>query len=302
MKTEPECRIRRLLSEFTTYRIGGSAEKLYIPKNTAELAEIFSNTVRSGEEYHIIGGGSNLLISDRGLSGTVILMTECCTHLKADGLKIRCGASVELSELVRFTVRRGIAGLERLMGIPGTVGGALKMNAGAFGSEISRYLISVSYMDSGGKTRKMSAEEVSFSYRAAPGLESKLIIGADFEFERFNPVGSARIAAEILRLRRAKQPLEYPSAGSVFKEHHSGPAGKFIDEAGLKGLRIGRAEVSTKHANFIINLGGARAIEVLALIRRVQRVVQDKFGIELELEQKILGFTPEELQNPEKFL
>lgn len=302
MRAELEIYRGRSLSDFTTYRIGGSAEKLIIPRTLEQLKEAVVSLKKSGEAGFIIGGGSNLLISDRGLAGSVILMAHCCREIESEGLRVRCGAGAMLGDLVRHTIERGIMGAAALSGIPGTLGGALRMNAGAYGSEICDFVKSISVLSEDGEIEVLSPQEAGFSYRSASGLEDKLIIAAEFRFDRMDRTEAARIAEETLRQRASKHPLEHPSAGSVFKKHPAGPAGKFIEEAGLKGMRVGGAEVSVKHANFIVNLGGARAIEVLTLIRRIQRMVKDKFGIELELEQKLVGFTLEELEEPERFL
>lgn len=302
MKPASAYQAHRALSDFTTYKIGGPAKKLFTPKNINELTEIICSLKESGEDFFILGGGSNLLISDSGIDIPVLLMTECCIVLENNGLEISCGASVKLWDLVKFAIDKGVSGLEELIGIPGTLGGALRMNAGAYRNEISKYLVSVQVMDTDGKIETIKSEEIGFAYRSAPGLNSKLIIGAEFRFLKYDRDKAITTADEIWALRQSKHPLEYPSAGSVFKKHERGPAGKFIEEAGLKGLKIGNAEISTKHANFIVNKGGARAIEVLALMHKAQRIVEEKFGISLELEQKLIGFTEDELNNPEKYL
>lgn len=297
-----KCFTDRNLSDFTTYRVGGPAKRLYIPDNREELAGLIRELKKSDAEYFVMGGGSNLLFSDRGFVGSVVVMTACCLELEIAGAQVRCGAGVKLSTLVRETVKCGLSGLHRLCGIPGTVGGALRMNAGAYGGEISDFLQTVEVLAENGEIIELSSEDIRFNYRSAPGLADKIILGAQFELERERWVGPAKIAAAISQHRAKKQPLEYPSAGSVFKRTDSGPAGKFIEAAGLKGERIGNAGISTKHANFIVNLGDARAIEILALIRRAQKTVFDRFGVKLELEQRLVGFSPEELVNPEKFL
>ncbi len=302
MKTETEIQLNRSLSEFTTYRIGGPADKFVIPRSLEELRQTLAAVNESGESKFILGGGSNLLISDRGIRGVVILMTGCCREIEAERLNVYSGAGASLSELVDFTLQRGIGGIERLAGIPGTLGGALRMNAGAYGAEISDYLLRVITLEDDGAVKTVSRAEADFAYRRAPGLEDALIVGAEFEFKLVDKTGVAETAAEILQLRASKHPLEFPSAGSVFKKHFQGPAGKFIEEADLKGMRIGGAEVSTKHANFIVNRRAARAIEVLTLIRKIQRIVWEKFSVKLELEQKLVGFTEEELNQPERFL
>ena len=302
MKTEPECYTERQLSEFTTYRIGGLAKKLYIPRNVEQLERIYKRILDSGEELLLIGGGSNLLISDRGFSGSVIVMRECCGRINSYGSKFNCGAGVKLETFIVNVIRSGFAGVERLAGIPGALGGALTMNAGAYLSEITDFLTSVNVLDERGNRKNLSKNEIRFAYRCAPGLYGKLILGAEFDFSQCDRVGPAKMACEILQLRRSKHPWQYPSAGSVFKHHPYGAAGRLIDQFGLKGKRIGDAKISTKHANFIINLGNARAIEVLALIRLIQRKIEQEYDIELDLEQKLVGFTEAELADPDKFL
>ena len=302
MKTEPEFHTYIPLSEFTTYRIGGPADKLYIPYNVEQLERTYKRILDSGEELLIIGGGSNLLISDRGFPGSVIVMRECCSRISSYGSKFKCGSGVKLESFIANVIRNGCAGIERLTGIPGALGGALTMNAGAYNSEISDFITSVNVLDEWGNRKNLSKNEIRFAYRSAPGLHGKLILGAEFDFSQRDRVGPAKMACEILQLRRSKHPWQYPSAGSVFKRHPYGPAGKLIDRFGLKGKRIGDAKISTKHANFIINLGKARAIEVLALIRLIQRRMEDEYDIELDLEQKLVGFTEAELADPEKFL
>jgi UDP-N-acetylmuramate dehydrogenase len=302
MKNEAEYLSESPLKEFTTYRIGGPAEKLFIPQNFEQLQSILRRLIERKEKFYLIGGGSNLLIADQGLRGLVILMTECCKELKRSDFNIKCGASVLLQDLIGFAISEGFTGLERLAGIPGTLGGALAMNAGAYNAEISNHIISIEIFNEYGQKQVISKEEARFGYRRAPGLEGKLILGAEFEFTQRDPVGTAKTAQQILSLRRSKHPWQYPSAGSVFKRHPVGPAGKLIDQAGLKGMQIGGAQISQKHANFIINLGNARAIEVLALIRYIQRKLKDDLNIELELEQKLWGFTEEQLKNPDRFL
>ncbi len=292
----------RRLSEFTSYRVGGPAKRILVPRHKEELVSIIRLLKDEAEDYYIIGGGSNLLVSDRGFDGAVILMTECCLDLQIEDGEVHCGSGIELLTLISAAINSGLGGLERLAGIPGTVGGALMMNAGAYGSEISDRLKRVEILDENGKFMALDKDKIGFSYRNAPGLENKFILSAEFELQPGEWVGPAKMAVEIMRMRAAKQPLEYPSAGSVFKRNSAGPAGMFIEWAGLKGMRLGGAQISEKHANFIINRGGAKALEILTLMKRMQKMVYEKYGIELELEQRLIGFTPEELENPEAFL
>lgn len=302
MKNEIETYLNHPLREYTTYRIGGPAKKLCIPKSVSELERIYKSVLEGGEAFFILGGGSNVLISDRGFDGTVILMSKCCNKISSYGSQFSCGAGVKLKSFIENVIKSGYSGLERLFGIPGTLGGALTMNAGAYRSEISDWLDNVNVMDEWGNYRRIPKEEIRFAYRSAPGLHGKLILSGEFCFPNEDRVGTAKLAGKIALLRQSKHPWQYPSAGSVFKKSPFGPAGKLIDQLGLKGMRIGEAKISTKHGNFIINLGKARAIEVLALIKRIQNRVLEEYEIELDLEQKLIGFTPAEIEDPERFL
>jgi len=290
------------LAEYTTYKIGGPAQHLYIPQSFDELKNAALHLKESRQHYHIIGGGSNLLIADRGLEQPVILMAECCRDLVQMENILESGAGTKLADLVEYSIEHSLAGLQALSGIPGTVGGAVIMNAGAYGSEISHCLSEVIVIDEMGAVKEIPHPEVRFAYRSSPGLTGKLILRARFRLRKGKKAELKQKAQEIIGLRKAKQPYDLPSAGSVFKKHPLGPAGLLIEQAGLKAFRIGDAQISPKHANFIVNLGKARAIEVLALIRHIQKVIIQKFAVELELEQRLLGFKQEELLNPEKFL
>jgi len=290
------------LKDFTSYKIGGPAERLYIPQTKYELAKIVEDIRKGKKSPSIIGGGTNVLISDNGLEGSVILTTECCKFIEKSGDVIICGSSVLLSDLISFTIDNGLGGLENLAGIPGTVGGAIMMNAGAYGSEISNYLSKVTLINEYGKITELAKEEIRFAYRTAPGLIGKTVISGYFRFDPADKGENEKKVNEIIAVRKSKQPWDQPSAGSVFKRHPLGAAGYLIEGAGLKGFRIGDAQISEKHANFIVNRGNARAIEVLALIRKTQEIVFSKHYAELELEQRLLGFTENELENPDKHL
>ncbi len=290
------------LADLTTYKIGGSADTLYIPENFDELLKTIQYLVNSNEHFHIIGGGSNLLISDNGIKNPVVLMTKCCNQIDVMDYVFECGCSVPLQKFVDIAIDHGFVGVDKLAGIPGTLGGALLMNAGAYGQEISDFLTIVTILDEYGKIKELTKSQIRFAYRCAPGLARKVILRGRFEFHKKKPDELKKSAQEIIKLRKSKHPMEYPSAGSVFKKHPLGPAGKLIDQAGLKGLRIGDAQVSEKHANFIVNLGKARAIEVLALIRKIQKITFELYGAELELEQRLIGFNKKELNDPQSFL
>lgn len=273
----------------TTYRIGGAARYFVCPKDLEDLICLNRLIQAHDVPRFILGGGANILVSDAGFDGVVIHLKNF-NRLEFDGSKVAAGAGLVLDQLVVACLKRGLAGLERLSGIPGTLGGALRMNAGAFDAEISDHLETVECMDFDGNHRHLSKPEVHFSYRQAPVIRDTYILGATFNF----PPGMAESLflerENILARRFERQPWQYPSAGSVFKRPPGHYTGKLIEDLGLKGKTVGRAQISPKHAGIIINLGGARAADVLSLIRLAQNLVQQQFQVDLELEQELIGF------------
>ncbi len=283
------------LKDRTTYRIGGAAKYFVCPKDCEDLKRLNDLIREHAIPRFVLGGGANILVSDAGFAGVVIQMKNF-DRLEFDGSRVAAGAGLVLDRFVIACLRRGLAGLERLSGIPGTLGGALRMNAGAFDAEISDHLQSVECLDFDGNHRMLSKPEVQFAYRQAPTIRDTYILGATFNF----PPGIAEslflTREEILARRFEKQPWQYASAGSVFKRPPGHYTGKLIEDLGLKGKTIGRAQISPKHAGIIINLGGAQAADVLRLIRLAKGQVKQHFQVELELEQELIGFEdlPEE--------
>ena len=277
------------LKNRTTYRIGGSARLLVCPKDFEDLHRLNQLIQQSGVPRFILGGGANVLVSDAGFDGIVVHLKHF-DRLEFQGSTVAAGAGLILDAFVSKCLKRGLAGLERLSGIPGTLGGALRMNAGAFDAEISDHLLEVECMDFEGNHRFLAKSEVGFSYRQAPVIRDTYILGATFNF----PAGTAEklfiVREGILSRRYEKQPWQYPTAGSVFKRPPGHYTGKLIEDLGLKGARIGRAQISPKHAGIIINLGGAKAADVLGLIRLAQTEVLQNYGVKLELEQELIGF------------
>ena len=277
------------LEKRTTYRIGGPAEFLVCPKDIEDLGQLNDFIQRRRLAKFILGGGANVLVSDQGLSGIVVHLKNF-ERLIFEGSRVVAGAGLILDRFVVACLRRGLAGLERLSGIPGTLGGALRMNAGAFDAEISDHLVTVELMDYEGNYQALEKGKVSFGYRRAPVIKDTYILGATFDFPDGSSEELFKIREEILARRYERQPWQYPSAGSVFKRPPGHYAGKLIEDAGLKGRIFGRAQISSKHAGIIINLGGAKASDVTELIRLAKREVRNKFGVELELEQELVGF------------
>jgi UDP-N-acetylmuramate dehydrogenase len=285
------------LKPFTSYRIGGPAKYYSAPSVLEDLLELLQWAKHESLPIFVLGGGTNVLVSDRGFPGLVIHLRNFLTNLSdiQAGGRWTVGAGTALTPWVRRTVYEGFQGVEDLIGIPGTIGGALRMNAGAFTGEISRPLLNVEVLDAHLRLNTLEKREVRFSYRRAPELEDKIILKARFILERGDAKRLKLRLREVLRLRREKQPLESPSCGSVFKRPEGDYAGRLIEEAGLKGITCGGAQVSPKHANFIVNLGYASAADVLKLIKHIKKKVKEVFGIELQREIVLVGFREEEL-------
>ena len=277
------------LQKYTTWRVGGPADILYCPKNPQECAEVLQLAWKFQVPVTILGVGSNVLIADQGLRGLVII-TEGFRDIGWHEDQVTAGSGVLLAHLSRLVADKGLAGLEFAAGIPGTLGGAVVMNAGAYGFSMDQLIMSVNTLDMEGKTREYSKEELALDYRDSIFKRKKELI---FEVKLALQLGNiAEIKEQMnkyLYARREKQPLELPNAGSVFKNTGQG-AGRLIESIGAKGWRIGDAQISKKHANFIVNLGQANATEIRNLIREVQKAVKEKCGVELETEVVFLGF------------
>jgi UDP-N-acetylmuramate dehydrogenase len=277
------------LDKRTTYRIGGPAKLLVCPRDIEDLQRLNGLIKEHAVPTFVLGGGANVLVSDEGFAGVIVQLNHF-DELRFEGSRVRAGAGLILDEFIVPCLKRGLAGLERLSGIPGTLGGALRMNAGAFDAEISDHLLRTEILDYESRFRILKKGQVGFQYRRAPMIKDSYILGASFDFPCGDKEELFVIRQEILAKRREKQPWQYPSAGSVFKRPPGYYAGKLIEDAGLKGKILGRAQISSKHAGIIVNLGGARASEVLGLIHMAEEEVRKKFSIELELEQELVGF------------
>ena len=276
------------LSLYTTYRVGGAAEILALPENEEQIYRLIDFVLQYDLPFRILGLGSNILVSDLGLNG----VTCCLKHFKGieiSGNTVTAKAGTALDEVVRASIKKGLGGLENLSGIPGSVGGAVFMNAGAFKAETFDKLVSFKILNADGEIKELKKEDVKYEYRKVWGLENCIILSAAWALEKSDKVVLTARRAEILHNRSAKQPLEYPSAGSVFKRPVGAYASKLIDDCGLRGLTVGGAQVSTKHAGFIINYENATAQNIYDLIKQVQTIVKEKTGFTLEPEQIIWG-------------
>ena len=276
------------LSKHTSFRVGGPAELLACPRSEEELAALLRQCARMEVRPRVLGGGTNILAPDGGVPGVVISTRGLDSlELSEDG-SISAGAGVPLARLAVFAQKNGLTGLEFAHGIPGTVGGGMYMNAGAYGGELSQVAVSARFLTAEGELRTLVGEEMGLGYRrsAFMGLPG-VIVSARFRLEAGDPETIQARMRELMERRRASQPLELPSAGSTFKRPVGGYAAALIQEAGLKGFRVGDAAVSEKHAGFVVNLGHASSADVLTLIARVRETVKASSGIELEPEVRI---------------
>lgn len=283
------------MKKHTSYGIGGPAEAYIIPKSFEDLSNILKYAKKYFLPVHFIGSGSNLLVSDKGIEGIVISTRNTFKKIVFEENKIFVESGVMLGKMVKESTNRNLTGLENLIGVPGTLGGALVMNAGAFGGEISKYLLKVDVMNMNGKIVEYNVDQIDFSYRHSTFKRNEIILSATFELlEEDSQIikKKKQIASDG---RKTNQPLKYRSAGSVFKNHIDHAAGYLIDQAGLKGEKIGDAQISDHHANFFINHGNASAKDITQLIKLAQKRVFEKFHIKLELEVKTIGINDKEL-------
>lgn len=277
------------MKEHTSFKIGGPAEIFLEITSIPELLKVTDFCKKEGVGFFVLGNGSNLLAADEGVEGVIIHLSGKLAGARIEGDVIRAGAGLSLAALAAFTVEEELTGLEFAAGIPGSVGGAIYMNAGAYGGEMKDVVEGV-YMIVDGELKHFSAKEMDFSYRHSivPGLKDAIVVTADFKLK---PGKKEEIQAKINELnakRSEKQPLDYPSAGSTFKRPETGYASQLIEETGLKGTRIGGAEVSKKHSGFIINVDNATAEDVKELIAYVQKEVHEKKGVKLYPEVKMI--------------
>jgi len=284
------------MSRHTSYGIGGPVSAYITPKDRNDLANILKFAYEHSIETHFIGSGSNLLVADSGIDGIVLTPAKALTHLEFTGRHVVAESGVMLGRLVKECVKRNLTGIESLIGVPGTLGGALVMNAGAFGGEISNYLKSVEIMNMSGTVKIFSPDDIDFSYRFSTIKPDEFVLQARFELKEEDPEIIQEKRNKASKGRKTHQPLRFRSAGSVFKNPEENAAGYLIDQAGLKGTKIGDAEISPHHANFFVNHGKAKASDITELIRIARKSVFEKFGIKLELEVKTIGFDSTELE------
>ena len=276
------------MSRHTTFRIGGPARYYVRPKTREQLARTAMLCRRENVSWYVVGHGSNLLAGDEGYDG-VILSTEGLTQCQVEGEEMRAEAGLLLSRAAKEAARMSLGGFEFAAGIPGTVGGAVVMNVGAYGSELKDVLTWVRVLDTEGKILTLEAGELELGYRTSRiPSEGYVVLEAGFKLAAGDREAILGRMEELAAKRREKQPLDYPSAGSTFKRPAGHFAGKLIEDAGLRGFRVGGAQVSEKHCGFVINRKDATAADVMELCREVKRRVREQSGVELELEVKLL--------------
>ena len=287
---EENIKVDEPMKKHISFKVGGPADFLLKPKTEEELSEIIKFVKKENIPYLIIGNGSNLLVKDGGIRGIVVELSDNFNSFEIEGniVKAQCGAL--LSILGRNALKNSLTGFEFASGIPGTLGGALAMNAGAYGGEMKNIVKTVRLMDTDGNIIELSNEEMEFAYRQSIlSRKEYIVLSAVIELEPGNYDEIKEIMADYTNRRITKQPLNFPSAGSTFKRPEGHFAGKLIEDSGLRGLTLRGAQVSDKHCGFVVNLGGAKAKDILDLIYIVKSTVNSKFGIMLEEEVKILG-------------
>ncbi|HOB20365.1 MAG TPA: UDP-N-acetylmuramate dehydrogenase [Candidatus Atribacteria bacterium] len=283
-------KINESMKNHTSFKIGGPADILLVPSETSQIISAVEISKRHSVPYMVMGNGSNLLVRDGGIRGVVIKLADKFSRVEMVDNTVKAQAGILLAVLTNRAVRAGLAGLEFASGIPGTVGGAVVMNAGAYGGEMKDVVQKVTVLDESGTVISLDKEEMAFGYRTSIIQNSpKIVLEVDLLLEYGDYEESRATIAELARRRREKQPLEYPSAGSAFKRPVGYYAGKLIEDSGLKGMRVGDAQISEKHSGFIINLGHASAGDVIELIERVKQRVKERFGVDLQPELKIVG-------------
>ncbi|MGI6037833.1 MAG: UDP-N-acetylmuramate dehydrogenase [Limnochordia bacterium] len=278
------------MTNHTSFRIGGPADLLVLPQTAEQIIKIIDFCRRNGIPHLVIGNGSNLLVRDGGIRGIVIKIAANFSQIQVQDRRIKAQAGASLNSIAFLACRKGLTGLEFAAGIPGTIGGAVYMNAGAYNGEMKDVLVQATILTTAGRVETWSEEELGLAYRHSNvSAQRGIVLDVLLELQKKDPESIRTEIRRLLALRKAKQPLDWPSAGSTFKRPPDNYAGALIEKAGLKGARIGDAQVSNRHAGFIINKGHATAQDVIQLIKHIQKTVYDKFGVQLEPEVRIVG-------------
>ena len=277
------------LAAHCTFKIGGPADVFALPETEEQLCRVIALCKACGVKYYLLGNGSNILFADEGYNGAVLDISSMQDTVEVHGIQLTAGAGVRLSALCKTALEHGLAGLEFAYGIPGTVGGAVYMNAGAYGGEMKDVLTTVQYLTAEGEVKETAAAELDLRYRHSIFEENgSCILSAQFALTPGEPEAIRAKMDELMAKRLDKQPLDKPSAGSTFKRPVGAFAAALIDQCGLRGYRHGGAAVSEKHCGFVVNLGGATCADVLALCEEVRAIVKEKTGYDLEKEIRVV--------------
>jgi UDP-N-acetylmuramate dehydrogenase len=281
------------MKRYTSMKVGGQAAYLAYPSDEADLAATLQFVKDRSMGSRFLGNGTNVIVSDSGLNAALIRITRM-KHIRyaktKDGAMVDVSGGVSLRALIKDLAEKGLSGLEKLYWIPGTVGGGVKMNAGSFGQSISDSLEEISIIDENGSLSRIGKERFRFGYRASPVHPTDCVVSARFSLKKRDRKEIVQDMDYVYNERKKRHPMEYPSAGSIFRGVNNEPAWKFIEKAGLKGYSIGGARVSEKHANFIVNLGWAKAQDIQDLIGKIKKEVYEKLGVTLVEEVELWGF------------
>lgn len=293
---EPYVKEKEPMSRYTTFHVGGCAEFLVLPETIEQIKEIIQLAKKEEVPYLLLGNGSNMLVSDQGVSGIVIRFQRF-QKMEVNGEEVTAQAGVSLALLGKTACKHSLTGLEFAAGIPGTLGGAIRMNAGAYGGEMKDVVTEVTVLTEDGVVVELPAEQLGFAYRKSVVEEKNyVVLEVKMKLQQGNEDEIRNYMDQLSKQRREKQPLEYASAGSTFKRPEGHFAGKLIQDAGLRGFAIGDAMVSEKHCGFVINRKNATAKEIVDVMKYVQKEVKDKFDVLLEPEVRFIGFSKDEIQ------
>ena len=288
--TEEQVKIEEPMKNHTTFRVGGPAAYFVMPRTAEEVAKVTELCAQENVPYYIVGNGSNLLVSDKGYDGVIIQIYKQMSQVEVKGREIYAQAGALLSMVAKRALDTELAGFEFAAGIPGTLGGACVMNAGAYGGEMKDVLKSVTVLDKDGNVKKLAKDELELGYRTSViAKKGYIVLDAVIELKEGKAEEIKALMDDLKERRITKQPLEYPSAGSTFKRPEGYFAGKLIEDAGLRGFQVGGAQVSEKHCGFVINRNHATAADIMELMRQVQIRVKENSGVDLEPEVKRLG-------------
>jgi UDP-N-acetylmuramate dehydrogenase len=278
------------MKRHTSFRIGGQADLMLLPSETAQIQKALSVLHENHVPVMVMGNGSNLLVRDKGIRGVVIKIADRFSRAEAKDETIHAQAGILLSALSRLALKASLAGLEFASGIPGTLGGAVVMNAGAYGGEMKDVIQRVSVLEEDGSVNVLDQDQLAFGYRTSAVQDtSRIVLDTFMVLKKGDYEESRALILDLTKRRHEKQPLSYPSAGSTFRRPVGYYAGKLIQDAGLKGMRVGDAQVSELHSGFIINLGNATACDVIELIEQIKRRVKEQAGVDLQPEVRIVG-------------